>query len=320
MDTQPITPGLTGSTAQARFRLGIASLFGFVTAQALRDVYLGRLFADLGLYEVATLAFGTSALVFGAVLLLFARHQIALLRAQWRLVLILNGTTALAWLSYFQALRMVEPAAVNLAFCGVAPAAVALFARAGLSSAGEARAGITARLVHAALLALVVLLAAIVAGGLSGFARIDPLIGLGGVALAALAGFAITAETIFAKRMNVAGVSPVALVGVRFLLVTAIAVSMLAVVPAPYAGLTPAALLLQAGVFLVILIGPIYLVQLGIALTSPLVCGVISCLGPVLTLALQSAGGGIALSWPMLALTGVYALLSVTAATLATTR
>lgn len=102
----------------SRATLGIASLLGFVVTQAVRDVHLGHLFGDLGLYEAASLAFGTAAIVFGICLFLFKRDQIGMLLSDWRTVLALNITTTISWLSYFQALRMVEPAAVNLAFAG----------------------------------------------------------------------------------------------------------------------------------------------------------------------------------------------------------
>ena len=281
---------------------------GFVVSQAIRDVYLGHLFGDLGLYEVATLAFGTAAGVFGLGLLVFKRSQLGLIAAHLSTIAALNLTTAISWLSYFQALRMIEPAAVNLAFCGVGPIAVAALGVVGLSSQGESRPGRTERWVHAGMLGTVGLVA-IAAGGVNGLA---------GVALAALAGFSITAESVYAKRANLAGLSPVAIVGVRFLMVTLIAGSLLTTVAQPYAGLSSVDLAWQAGVFLLILIGPIYLVQAGIALTSPLISGVICSLGPIATLVLQWTAGGIAFSSAMLWVTLLYAALSVVAALLAT--
>jgi len=67
-----------------RFRLGVASLLGFVAAQAVRDVYLRHLFGNLGLFDVALIAFGTVAAVFGFGLAVFGGRQIRLLRAAWR--------------------------------------------------------------------------------------------------------------------------------------------------------------------------------------------------------------------------------------------
>jgi drug/metabolite transporter (DMT)-like permease len=287
-------------------QLGIASLLGFVATQALRDVYLGQLFGDLGLFEVAALAFGSAALVFGAFLLITRPRELSLLASGWRTVLLLNATTAAAWLSYFEALRLAQPAAVNLAFCGIAPIAVTLFAKLGLRSTGEHQIVRAALGVHIGLLATVAALFAVAA----------PL----GIALAAIAGVAITAETILAKRMNESGVSALAIVGTRFVFVTAIAVGMLTRTAHPYAGMDAAALALQAAIFLAILIGPIYLAQAGIALTSPMVAGVICALGPVATLGLQSLAGGMALDAGMIAITLTYTVLAMVAAGLAAAR
>jgi len=64
-----------------RSGLGVVLLLGFVAMQAIRDVHLGQLFGNLGLFEVAFLAFGTAAGVFGVGLVVLRRHQIALLVA-----------------------------------------------------------------------------------------------------------------------------------------------------------------------------------------------------------------------------------------------
>lgn len=290
---------------------GVALLLGFVIFQAIRDVHLGHLFDNHGLFEAAFLAFGTAALVFGTGLLIFRRDQIQLLRREWRGVLALNITTLLAWMRYFGSLRLVEPGAANLAFSGVAPIAVAGLGTIGLSSVSEANVTRVERFLHWMLLGIVVLLAVIVSTGRSGFAQLDPQNGLTGIALAAFAGIAITAESLYAKRMNVMGISPLALVGVHFLMVTVFAGLMVSQIDVPYAGLSSSAILQQAVVFLAILIGPIYLAQAGLALTSPLVSGVILSISPIATPA-----GGLMLAPAMLAIGIFYALVSVTAASI----
>lgn len=289
--------------AHAGSALGIASLIGFVASQAIRDVYLGHLFGALGLFEVASLAFGTAALVFGLVLLLFRPSQLRLLILGWRTTLLLNLTTAVAWLSYFQALRLVEPAAAALAFTGIAPAAVTGLAALGLTSRGERKPHAGERSVHWGL-ALCVLMLALITDAL-------------GVMLAAVAGTAIAAETIYAKRFNQLGVSPLAIVGTRFLLVALIAGIVTSTVDRSFAGMSGAQLLGQAAIFLVILIGPIYLAQAGVALTTPLVTGAICALGPVATLVLQSMSGAAAYSPAILAITLAYSVLAMAAAALA---
>ena len=297
-----------------QLRAGLALLLGFVAAQAMRDVYLRHLFGNLGVFEVALVAFGTVAGVFGLGLLLFGRHQIHLLRAAWRDAIVVNLTTVVAWMSYFGALRLVEPAAVNLAFSGIAPAAVAIWGLVGLTSGADSKTSRLEASLHWALLGLIVMLAIVVSTGHSGFARLDPAVGLAGIALAAFSGIIIAAETIVSKRMNAVGISALSIVSVRFSLVTAVAAVMVARTPGAFAGLSPWAITQQSLIFLVILVGPIYLGQAGLRLTNPLLSSVIGAIGPITTLALQSTVGVVPLSPAMLVVTAVYAIVAIAAA------
>jgi drug/metabolite transporter (DMT)-like permease len=296
------------------FRAGLALLLGFVAAQAVRDVYLRHLFGNLGLFDVALVAFGTVAGVFGLGLLLFGRHQIRLLCVVWREVIAVNVTTVVAWLSYFGALRLVEPAGVNLAFSGVAPAAVALWSFLGLRSGADRRPGRFESALHWTLLGIVVAVAGIVSSGRSGFATLDPATGLAGVALAAFSGIVIAGETIISKRMNEVGVSALSIVSIRFSLVTTVAALMVARAPGDLSRLSAGAVAEQSLIFLVILVGPIYMGQVGLKFTSPLLSNVISALGPITTLALQSTVGVVPLSSAMLIATTLYALVAIAAA------
>jgi drug/metabolite transporter (DMT)-like permease len=295
-------------------RVGVALLLCFVATQAIRDVHLRYLFGNLRLFEVALIAFGTAAAVFGFGLLLLDRHQIKMLIAAWREVVAVNVTTVLAWVSYFGSLRLVEPAAVNLAFSGIAPVAVAVLGMFGLTSGGSDGMRRLETLLHWMLFATVALLAVIVSTGQSGFPRLDPAIGLAGVTLAAFAGVAITAESIISKRMNEAGISALSIVGVRFVLVTTVSAVMVVRAHGIHASLSVGAIATLSLIFLVILIGPIYLAQAGLKLTTPLLSSVILAIGPIATLALQSTAGGVTLSPAMLAVTALYAMISITAA------
>jgi drug/metabolite transporter (DMT)-like permease len=290
-------------------RAGMVLLLGFVAAQAVRDVYLRHLFGHLGLFEVALIAFGTAMLSFGLGVALFARHQVQLLRVSWRYVIAVNVTTLVAWLSYFGSLRLVEPAAVNLAFSGVAPAAVAGWGLLGLRSAVRSVPGRVETLLHWGLLAVIGLLGTVVSTGRSGFPQLDPTTGLAGIALAAFAGVIITAETIISKRMNEAGISALSIVGVRFSLVTAVAAVMVAHEPANIAALPAAAIFQQCLVFLLVLVGA------GLKLTNPLISSVVNAIGPVTTLALQAITGLVAFSPAMLIITTLYAIISLAAVT-----
>ncbi len=299
----------TRSTA----KMGMGFLWGFVISQAFRDVYLSNLYGDLSLYEIAFLAFGSSAFVFGLILLIFKRRELGRLWQGRKTVLLLNVTTMISWLLYFQALNLVEPSAVNLAFNSVVPASIGILGLLGLKD-GLVVTSQPERILHFALLAVVIFMGAAIALGYSGVGSDEALWAGLGVALAAISGFSISAEMIFAKRMNLKGVSPVAIVGVRFLLVSVFCRIMLLQEPSAYTGQTTEALISQAIIFLVILIAPIYLVQAGIAKTTPLVSGIICSLGPIATLGLQTVSGSNTLSNFMLAVVGVYTMLAIACA------
>jgi hypothetical protein len=252
--------------------------------------------------------------VCGLGLFLFGRRQIRLLRAAWRNVIWVNVTTVVAWLSYFGSLRLVEPAAVNLAFSGVAPAAVAIWGLLGLTSGVDSKTGRLEAWLYWALVGIVVALAVIVSSGRSGFSSLDPAVGLAGVALAVFSGIIIAAETIISKRMNEAGISAFAIVSVRFSLVTAVAALMVARTPGAFATLSAWGIAEQSLIFLVILVGPIYLGQAGLRLTNPLLTNVISAIGPIATLALQSSARVAPLSPAMLIVTTLYAVVAIAAA------
>ena len=302
------------------FRAGLGLLLGFVIAQAVRDVYLRHLFGNLGLFDVALVAFGTVAAVFGCGLLVFGRHQMRLLRAAWRDVIAVNLTTVVAWISYFGALRRVEPAAVNLAFSGIAPAAVAFWGLLGLRSGADSRPGRFEAGLHWALLAIVGAVAVIVSSGRSGFPQLDPAKGLAGITLAVFSGIVIAAETIVSKRMNERGISALSIVSVRFSLVTAVAALMVARAPGALSRLSASTIAEESLIFLVILVGPLYLGQVGLKLTNPLLSNVISAIGPITTLALQSTVGVVPLSRAMLIVTALYAVVSIAAAIVAAVR
>jgi hypothetical protein len=89
---------------------------------------------------------------------------------------------------------------------------------------------------------------------------------------------------------------------------------MVARTPGSFAGLSGWAVAGQCLIFLVVLVGPIYLGQAGLKLTNPLLSSVVSAIGPITTLGLQSAAGAVALSPAMLVVTALYAIVSITAA------
>jgi len=97
----------------------------FVCLAAGRDVYFGALFQRVHPLAVALTAFTLCTLVFLPVALARDRAGLTRLRAHAGTLAWINATTAIAWLSFFHALRIAEPALVQVVFFGIGPLAVA---------------------------------------------------------------------------------------------------------------------------------------------------------------------------------------------------
>jgi drug/metabolite transporter (DMT)-like permease len=285
-------------------RLGVALLVTFLACTSLRDIGLSAVFGRYGFFEVGLAAFGTATGCFLTLVLVFAPAQLRTLRIAWRKVLAVNITTAIAWLSYFASLRFVEPSVTNTVYSGIAPLAVMLFGAWGFKARTEEPVGPTEHAAHLALAGALGILGWIVLSGHSGIAGLSLRDGALGLALAATSGISITAETIVAKRMNEAGVFPAAVLGARFVFVTLIAAGCVAfeggslTAPAELGYLAVAALLLIAA--------PIYLVQAGLAHTSPMTTSVVLSLGPAFVLTAQVLAGNVATSPYVLSAVALY--------------
>jgi drug/metabolite transporter (DMT)-like permease len=290
---------------------GMVLLITFLVSTSLRDVYLGSVFGKFGFFEVAFIAFGTATGCFLALIAARGPGPLQMLRSAWRDVLLVNVTTAVAWLSYFGSLRLVEPSVTNTVFSGVAPLMVMLFGACGFKARADGRPGRPESAAHVGLLGALVLLCWVVVSGRSGLAELSLRDGVTGLTLAAVSGTAITAETVVAKRMNEAGISPAAVLGARFCLVTLIAAGFVVFDGAAIWRETPASLGYLAAAALLLIVVPIYLVQAGLAHTSPMTTNVVLSLGPVFVFAAQALAGQTATSPHVLAAIAVYAAFAI---------
>jgi drug/metabolite transporter (DMT)-like permease len=115
-------------SALTRPWFGPALILLFCLSQTFRDVYFGHVFQGVDPFAVILIAFSLSTLIFTAIPALRAPGAFATLRGQWRTVVAINVTTALAWSCYFAALRRIEPSTVNTLHSGMAPLTVVAMA------------------------------------------------------------------------------------------------------------------------------------------------------------------------------------------------
>ena len=203
---------------------GLICCLTFVTLEAFQAVYLGSVFQRADSFVVGSLVFGIS--VVGCTLATAIMRPSELLAAfrAWRIVVALNILAAVAWITYFFAIQLIEPAVVFTIFSGMVPLGTVIAGRIGLPEAWSAKSRF-ANTGHWLIGLSMVLLAAITAFGLSGFVRGGWSIGLLGAALSALSGGVTALVILLSVRLNRHGVGPLAQYGLRFVLYTVLAVA-----------------------------------------------------------------------------------------------
>jgi len=110
---------------------GLLFLVIFALSQAVRDTYFANTFQSVSFLFVAALAFGLSILLFGGAAVVSRPSDLRHLCAAPVRFVVLNVTTAFAWLTYFFALKHLEPAVVNMIYVGVGPLVVLVWVGAG---------------------------------------------------------------------------------------------------------------------------------------------------------------------------------------------
>jgi drug/metabolite transporter (DMT)-like permease len=279
-------------TAAGRERAGLAASLLFVGLASVRDVYLAGLFQRVEPLALAALAFGLCSALFlpGALL----RHRASLRELARRpgVLLGVNLTTALAWVSFLLSLRLAEPLLVQVLFAGVGPLSVIWLDRLLPGGRGSARPDGAERASHAAIGLALAGAVLVSAGGRSGTGPQPWATAAAGVLLPAGAGVAISASTILCRRLHDAGITPGALLAVRFPGAAALAAALAlgsgawAARPVPAGEATT---VLAAAVGLIVL--PVYLSQVGVSLASPLTVRAALAVAPAVIFGLQWLDG-----------------------------
>lgn len=293
---------------------GFLFSLAFTALASVRDVYFGGVFQSTSPLGVAVVAFTLCSLIFLPIALARSPGSFRVLRRRWRELSWINVTTGLAWISFFYALRTIEPLLVQILFAGVGPLTVMWVDRfSGVSPPIPLRPA--ERPIYLGLLASLVLAAAVALGGLSGAGTQFLGTAALGVALATGAGVSISVSTILSRRLNDAGAAPIALVSVRFMGAIVLAASL-----ALSSGHDLTALFSRSdvsvvlGAALLLIVVPIYVSQVGISLASPLTVRAVMALGPVLVFVLQLAEGRLSPSPYSLATGVLYGIFAVSAA------
>jgi drug/metabolite transporter (DMT)-like permease len=280
--------------------IGLLCLVFFAISQGIRDTLFGNVFQSVSIFLVAALAFGASTLVFVALTAIRRTKDLRILARYPGAFIALNITTAIAWLCFFFGLKNLEPAVVATLYNGVGPIAVLVIeARGWLATRARPNAG--EWLCYLGIALALTALAIVVVTDRSGLATGD--LATQAVALVAVVtgGTMITISHMIARWFNDQGAGSDAVTGTRFLVTLAAAIGFeLSRGPALSADAIASLPLLTLIAFALIVI-PAYVIQLGIARTSPLAVNVIRALGPVSVFAFQQIDGRLQFSGATLA-------------------
>lgn len=286
----------------------------FVILAAFRDVFFANALRSAPFFALAFIAFVTCTVVFLLAALLERQRSLRVVLADLPTFVLMNLFTALAWLSYFQSLRYLEPAVANVLHAGVGPLTIMAMGTIGWRIVD---AGTLTRRETLCQALMACCLAALIASALAGLSA-----GPGGMAaligciFVVTSGVAITLATLYAKRLHDAGASAAAVVGTRFLgvLLAGLTALMLGPADARAAIASSAVWLALAPAAFVLMAVPIYFNQIGVKLASPITVRVLLALGPVFLIVLQSAVGGLPLSGYSLAGVLAYCAIAIGAA------
>jgi drug/metabolite transporter (DMT)-like permease len=283
----------------------------FAVSQAFRDVYFAHVFQGVDLFAVVLLAFSISALGFGAVALVRAPREFATMRAEWRTMLWMNATTALAWISYFYSLKHLQPSIVNTLHSGAGPLTVIALSALGWHIAKPSPVRRAEYVCYAGLAGSLAFLWWVVLAGHSGLNVNHLAVNLTALALLIVSGACITISLLLCKRINERGVGSDSVTAGRYILIilVAFAAVMLGDTPTGIASMSEWVVLAVAATILIVL--PLYSLQLGIARTAPLTAHVIRSLGPVCVFALELLDGRIAYSNLTLLGIALYSVFSI---------
>ncbi len=283
----------------------------FCLSQALRDVYFGDLFQGVDFFAIILLSFLISTALFGALAATRCRGDWAILRANLGWVAAMNLATAISWSCYFFGLTHLEPAIVNTIHSGMAPLTVVALGFAGTGLVGRRRFDAAELAGCAGILLTIAALWFVVLTGSSGDRGGAPAMLVPALALMLVSGFSITLSLLFAKRLNDRGVTSTGVIASRYVLLILIAagVELFGKSPSGIGG--PANLAFLGIAVTVLVVIPLFVLQVGIARSAPATAQIIRALGPVFIFALEQFDGRLHYSAPVLICILAYSALAI---------
>ena len=267
---------------------GVVFVLVFVVASSFRDVYFSGVFQAFSFFEIITIAFSLCTVGYAVAIAFTEPRQFSKLLRNWPDVLLVNATTATAWISYFYGLQNLEPSIAHTVHVGIGPITITVLNFFGVHISLPAHIRIAEKVCHFGVLVSLLLLSSVVLAGVSGAGSYSPGTGLLSVAAPYVSGSVITISSLYAKRMNENGISAAAILAVRFVAIVLVSLIFVRFGEGGFAGTRLDQLVFISLAAAVLIILPLYFQQLGIARIPPITVRVIMSLGPILVFLLQA--------------------------------
>ncbi|AFK57333.1 hypothetical protein [Tistrella mobilis] len=265
---------------------GLAATMVYNVTSAAKEVYAGHVLQTVDPFVLITACFGLVILLFQVIDRAGGGQPSVYTPRVMRALVMVNLTTAGAWLGIYLALRWLEPAVAGGLSGGVGPLAVLAWRR----FAGIRTTGIRTTLAEAAsgagILAACLLLAWSAAEGQGEVIAATPVETALGLVAATAGGISATLTSVWAKKLSLAGLGPSAIMARRFWLLVGFC-GAVAWATGRLAGPMPSVETV-AGIGLLGVALPLYALQVGIRYGRIFHVNVIVGLCPLFTLAFQA--------------------------------
>ncbi len=287
--------------------IGPLLVFGFVLLSAVRDVYFGHIFQSVGFFTVVLIGCTICTVFFLVVSVLRRRSGLEVLRHKLDVVIVVNVTTAIAWIFYFFALTHTSPAVANTLYSGIGPITIIALDAAGWRIVARGPVRRLEAIFFAGVGASLLLIAFGAINGMSGVQSESMHLSFAGVALAAIAGSSLVISILYTRKLHDHGAGSDAILATRFILIIVIAALAEASNERSFLGYPPTELAWLGLSASVLIVMPIYVLQLGVARSVPLTANIIRALGPVAVFGTQLVDPRVVFSSYMLCALLLYA-------------
>jgi drug/metabolite transporter (DMT)-like permease len=266
--------------------LGAAAVLGYNFLSASKEVYSGHLVQEYDPFLITGLVFACAFGIFQTLALVLSRANYRVPLSQRGDLAWLNLHTSGAWIGFFFSVKYLEPAIVSVVMVGLGPA-IAVFASPLISR--DQKLDAWEAVCATGILLSTILLTIISLEGKSAIGLTNGLNVALGLAAAAAGSGAMVGASMYSKRLSEAGAKPVSIMAHRFYILLPLSVAA-AFLLRPAGEALPAMPPVEiiAGLSVLGVAIPLWLLQIGIQNLRPVEVIMIIATAPAFTFALQA--------------------------------